>query len=203
MAGTVQYDVWAVTPEQSNTEYFKASATIASSGSIALLANNLGYNGTGYKVSITSDGVETGKTFTITGLRVGSNASNVSPQVETLSGPSAGIVYSANYYTSIQSISVNAASAGGVKIGFGGDIAFPRARIKSGFYLSASTAGTITLTAKPSNTVIMKLPTGGDATVHNIIIPGEGILTTKGSNDDYAVLTMSQVATSNITLFCG
>jgi len=154
-------------------------------------------------VSITSDGVETGKTFTITGLRVGSNASNRLPQVETLSGPSAGIVYSANYYTSIQSISVDAGSAGGVKIGFGGDMALPRARIKSGFYLSASTAGTITFTAKPSNTVILKLPTGGDTSVHNIIVPGEGVLTTKGSNDDYAVLTMSQVATSNITLFCG
>jgi hypothetical protein len=51
--------------------------------------------------------------------------------------------------------------------------------------------------------VAAQLPTGGDATVHNIIIPGEGILTTKGSNDDFAVLTMSQVATSNITLFCG
>lgn len=203
MAGTVQYDVWAVTPEQSNTEYFKASGTIASSGSIALLANNLGYNGTGYKISITSNGVETAKTFTITGLRVGSNASNRLPQVETLSGPSAGIVYSANYYTSIESISVNAGSAGGVKIGFGGDMALPRARIKSGFYLSASTAGTITFTAKPSNTVILKLPTGGDTSVHNIIVPGEGVLTTKGSNDDYAVLTMSQVATSNITLFCG
>jgi hypothetical protein len=82
-------------------------------------------------------------------------------------------------------------------------MALPRARIKSGFYLSASTAGTITFTAKPSNTVILKLPTGGDTSVHNIIIPGEGVLTTKGSNDDYAVLTMSQVATSNITLFCG
>lgn len=203
MAGTVQYDVWAVTPEQSNTEYFKASATIADSGSIALLANNLGYNGTGYKVSITSDGVETGKTFTITGTRVGSNADHVAPQVETLSGPSAGIVYSANYYTSIQSISVDAASAGGVKIGFGGDIAFPRARIKGGFYLSASTAGNITFTAKPSNTVILKLATGGDSNVHNIIIPGEGVLTTKGGQSDYAVLTMSQVATSNITIFCG
>jgi hypothetical protein len=203
MAGTMQYDVWAVTPEQSNTEYFKASATISSSGSIALLANNLGYNGTGYKVSITSDGADANKTFTITGTRVGSNASHVAPQVETLSGPSASIVYSANYYTSIQAISVDAGSAGGVKIGFGGDIAFPRVRIKGAIYLSASTAGTITLTAKPSNTVILKTPTGGDTSVHNVIIPSEGILTTKGSNDDYAVLTMSQVATSNITIFCG
>ena len=203
MAGTIQYDVWAVTPEQSNTEYFKASATIAASGSINLLANNLGYNGTGYKVSITSNGVETGKTFTITGTRVGGLGVDAAPKAETLSGPSAGIVYSTHYYTSIQSISVNAASAGGVKIGFGGDMALPRTRIKSAVYLSASTAGTITITAKPSNVVILKTPTGGDTSLHNIIIPAEGILTTKSGNDNYAVLTMSQVATSNITLFCG
>jgi hypothetical protein len=203
MAGTIQYDVWAVTPEQSNTEYFKASATIAASGSINLLANNLGYNGTGYKVSITSNGVETGKTFTITGTRVGGLGVDAAPKAETLLGPSAGIVYSTHYYTSIQSISVNAASAGGVKIGFGGDMALPRTRIKSAVYLSATTAGTITITAKPSNVVILKTPTGGDTSLHNIIIPAEGILTTKSGNDNYAVLTMSQVATSNITLFCG
>jgi len=203
MAGTMQYDVWAVTPEESNTEYFKASGTIASSGSIALLANNLGYNGTGYKVSITSNGADADKTFTITGTRVGGIAGGAAPQVETLSGPSATVVYSANYYSSIESISVDAGSAGGVKIGFGGDMALPRTRVKGAIYLSASTAGTITLTAKPSNTVILKAPSGGAAGVHNIIIPPEGILTTKSGNDDYAVLTMSQVSTSNITLFCG
>tara|TARA_R110000868_G_scaffold221658_6_gene473395 strand:+ start:360 stop:971 length:612 start_codon:yes stop_codon:yes gene_type:complete len=203
MAGTIQYDVWAVTPEQSNTEYFKASASIASSGSIALLATNLGYNGTGYKVSITSNGAEAGKTFTITGTRVGGLGVNAAPKAETLSGPSATVVYSANYYTSIQSISVDASSAGGVKIGFGGDMALPRTRVKSIAYLSASSAGTITITAKPSNVVILKVPTGGDTSMNNIVIPPEGILTTKSGNDNYAVLTMSQVATSNITLFCG
>lgn len=203
MAGTIQYDVWAVTPEQSNSEYFRASATIAASGSLNLLATNLGYNGTGYKVSITSNAVETTKTFTITGTRVGGLANDAAPKVETLLGPSAGIVYSTNYYTSIQSISVDAASAGGVKIGFGGDMALPRTRIKSAVYLSATTAGNITVTAQPSNVVILKTPTGGDTSLHNIIIPAEGILTTKSGNDNYAVLTMSQVATSNITLFCG
>jgi hypothetical protein len=201
---TMQYDVWAVTPEQSNDAYFKASGTIASSGSIALLANNLGYNGTGYKVSIASTGVETGKTFTIVGTRVGGTTGRgAAPQTETLSGPSAGIVYSANYYTSIQSISVDAASAGGVKIGFGGDMALPRTRVKSIVYLASGTAGTITLTAKPSNVAVLKTPSAGDSGVHNIIIPPEGILTTKSGDNDFAVLTMSQVATSNITLFCG
>lgn len=200
---TMQYDVWAVTPEQSNDAYFKASGTIASSGSIALLANNLGYNGTGYKVSITSNGVETGKTFTIVGTRVGGTAESAAPQTETLSGPSAGIVYSANYYTSIQSISVDAGSAGGVKIGFGGDMALPRTRVKGIVYLAAGTAGTITLTAKPSNVVILKTATPPSNSAHNVIIPPEGILTTKSANSDYAVLTLSQVATSSITLFCG
>ena len=200
---TMQYDVWAVTPEQSNDAYFKASGTIASSGNIALLANNLGYNGTGYKVSITSTGVETGKTFTIVGTRVGGTAGGAAPKTETLSGPSAGIVYSTHYYTSIERISVDAASAGGVKIGFGGDMALPRTRVKGIVYLAAGTAGTITLTAKPSNVAILKTPSAADSSVHNIIIPPEGILTTKSGNSDYAVLSLSQVATSNITLFCG
>jgi len=203
MAGTIQYDVWAVTPEQSNDAYFKASGSIASSGTINLLANNLGYNGTGYKVTITSNGVETAKNFTITGTRVGGTAGGAAPKVEVLAGPSAGIVYSTHYYTSIQSISVDAGSAGGVKIGFGGDMALPRTRVKSIVYLAAGTQGTITLTAQPSKVAILKTPSAGDSGVHNIIIPPEGILTTKSGNDDYAVLSLSQVATSNITLFCG
>ena len=59
-----QYDIWAVNPT-SDDDYFRTSATIAASGSIALLANDVGQYGTGYKVSITSDGADANKTFTI------------------------------------------------------------------------------------------------------------------------------------------
>jgi hypothetical protein len=197
---TIQYDVWAVTPD-SNDEYFRSSASIAASGSIPLLKNDMGYNGTGYKVSITSDGAESGTIFTITGVKVGAVGYD-GVVTETVNGPSATVVYSTNYYTQINSISISAASNGGVKIGYGGDLAFPRTRIKGLVYLSAATTGSITFTAQPSNRVILKVNTpASTSSAHDVMIPPEGILTTKSNQGDYAVMSLSQV--SDITVFCG
>lgn len=195
----MQYDLWSVSPT-SDDDYFRTSATISASGSIALLKNDLGVNGTGYKVSITSNGADSNKTFTITGVKVGAVGYD-GVVTETLSGPSASVVYSTNYYTRVNSISVSAASAGGVKIGFGGDLAFPRTRIKGVYFITAATAGTITFTAQPSSSVIMKLDTPADVGAQDLIIPPEGLLTTRGSNNDYAVLSLTEV--SKITVLCG
>lgn len=195
----MQYDIWSVSPT-SDDDFFRSSATISSSGSIALLKSDLGVNGSGYKVSITSDGADADKTFTITGVKVGAIGYD-GVVTETLSGPSASVVYSANYYTSISSISVDAASTGGVKIGFGGDLALPRTRIKGLYFVTAATAGTITITAKPSNSVVLKLDTPASVGAQDLMIPPEGLLTTRGSNSDYAVLSLSEV--SKITLLCG
>ena len=196
-----QYDVWAVNPT-SDDAYFRASATIAASGSIALLKANVGQYGTGYKVSITSDGADADKTFTITGVKVGAEGYD-GIVTESVTGPSASVVYSTNYYTSINSISVSAASAGGVKIGYGGDLAFPRTRIKQVLYVAAGTAGSITFTAQPNNTVILKLFTPADGTANDAMVPPEGILTTKSNSGrgDIAVLTLDQV--SKVTVICG
>jgi len=196
-----QYDVWAVNPT-SDDAYFRASATIAASGSIALLKTNVGQYGTGYKVSITSNGADANKTFTITGVKVGAEGYN-GIVTETVTGPSASVVYSTNYYTSINSISVSAASAGGVKIGYGGDLAFPRTRIKQVLYVAAGTAGSITFTAQPNNTVILKLFTPADGTANDAMVPPEGILTTKSNSGrgDIAVMTLDQV--SKVTVICG
>lgn len=195
----MQYDLWSVSPT-SDDDYFRTSATISASGNIALLKNDLGVNGTGYKVSITSNGADSNKTFTITGVKVGAVGYD-GVVTETLSGPSASVVYSANYYTRVNSISVNAASAGGVKIGFGGDLAFPRTRIKGVYFITAATAGTITFTAQPSSAVILKLDTPADIGAQDLMIPPEGLLTTRGSNNDYAVLSLTEV--SKITVLCG
>jgi hypothetical protein len=196
-----QYDVWAVNPT-SDDAYFRASATIAASGSIALLKTNVGQYGTGYKVSITSNGADANKTFTITGVKVGAEGYD-GIVTETVTGPSASVVYSTNYYTSINSISVSAASAGGVKIGYGGDLAFPRTRIKQVLYVAAGTAGSITFTAQPNNTVILKLFTPADGTANDAMVPPEGILTTKSNSGrgDIAVMTLDQV--SKVTVICG
>jgi hypothetical protein len=196
-----QYDVWAVNPT-SDDAYFRASATIAASGSIALLKTNVGQYGTGYKVSITSNGADANKTFTITGVKVGAEGYD-GIVTETVTGPSASVVYSTNYYTSINSISVSAASTGGVKIGYGGDLAFPRTRIKQVLYVAAGTAGSITFTAQPNNTVILKLFTPADGTANDAMVPPEGILTTKSNSGrgDIAVMTLDQV--SKVTVICG
>lgn len=196
-----QYDVWAVNPT-SDDAYFRASATIAASGSIALLKANVGQYGTGYKVSITSNGADADKTFTITGVKVGAEGYD-GIVTESVTGPSASVVYSTNYYTSINSISVSAASAGGVKIGYGGDLAFPRTRIKQVLYVAAGTAGSITFTAQPNNTVILKLFTPADGTANDAMVPPEGILTTKSNSGrgDIAVMTLDQV--SKVTVICG
>lgn len=194
-----QYDIWAVNPT-SDDDYFRTSSTIAASGSIALLANDVGQYGTGYKVSITSDGADANKTFTITGVKVGATGYD-GVVTETVTGPSATVVYSTNYYTRINSISVSAASTGGIKIGYGGDLAFPRTRIKQVIYVASSVAGSITFTAKPNNTTLLKIFTPADSTANDSMIPPEGILTTKSGNQDFAVLTLDQV--SKVTVLCG
>lgn len=194
-----QYDVWAVNPT-SDDDYFRTSATIAASGNIALLANDVGQYGTGYKVSITSNGADANKTFTITGVVVGATGYN-GVVTETVTGPSATVVYSTNYYTRVNSISISAASTGGIKIGYGGDLAFPRTRIKQVIYVASSVAGSITFTAKPNNTTLLKIFTPADSTANDSMIPPEGILTTKSGNNDFAVLTLDQV--SKVTVICG
>jgi len=194
-----QYDIWAVNPT-SDDDYFRTSATIAASGSIALLANDVGQYGTGYKVSITSDGADANKTFTVTGVKVGATGYD-GVVTETVTGPSATVVYSTNYYTRVNSISISAASTGGIKIGYGGDLAFPRTRIKQVIYVASSVAGSITFTAKPNNTTLLTIFTPADSTANDSMIPPEGILTTKSGNQDFAVLTLDQV--SKVTVLCG
>jgi hypothetical protein len=194
-----QYDIWAVNPT-SDDDYFRSSATIAASGNIALLANDVGQYGTGYKVSITSDGADANKTFTVTGVKVGATGYN-GIVTETVTGPSATVVYSTNYYTRVSSISISAASTGGVKIGYGGELAFPRTRIKQVIYVASSVAGSITFTAKPNNTTLLKLFTPADSTANDAMVPPEGLLTTKSGNNDFAVMTLDQV--SKVTVLCG
>jgi hypothetical protein len=196
-----QYDVWAVNPT-SDDDYFRASATIAASGNIALLANDLGQYGTGYKVAITSDGADANKTFTITGVIVGANGYD-GIVTETVTGPSATVVYSTNYYTRINSISVSAASTGGVKIGYGGNLAFPRTRIKGLLYISTSSEGSITFTAVPNNTIIFKVYTPGDDTANDAMVPPEGILTTKSNSGRGDIAVMSLENVTKVTVICG
>jgi hypothetical protein len=193
----MQYDVWAVSPD-SNDDYFFASGS--ASGTLSLLANDVGLNGTGYKVSITSDGVDSNKTFTISGVVVGAVGYD-GVVTESVTGPSAGVVYSTNYYTRVNSVAISATSTGNIKIGYGGDLAFPRTRIKGVYFVSNGSNGSIVFTAKPSNKVILNLAVPSGTLSQDMIIPGEGILTTKSANGDYAVMTLTNL--TNATIICG
>ena len=193
----MQYDVWAVSPE-SDDDYFFASGT--ASGTLSLLANDLGYNGTGYQVSITSDGADADKTFTVTGVKVGAVGYD-GLVTESVTGPSATVVYSTNYYTRVDSVAISASSTGNIKVGYGGDLAFPRTRIKGVYFVSNGASGSVVFTAKPNDTTILKLAVASGTLSQDMIIPGEGILTTKSKNGDFAIMTLTNV--TNATVVCG
>jgi hypothetical protein len=195
----MQYDVWAVTPE-SDDDYFFASGT--ASGNLSLLANDIGLNGTGYQVSITSDGVDSDKTFTVTGVKVGAVGYD-GVVTESITGPSAGVVYSTNYYTRVNAVSISATSTGNIKVGYGGDLAFPRTRIKGVYFVTNGALGAVRFIAKPSNKPLLTLVTPSGLLSQDMVIPGEGILTTKSGSGstDFAVLSTSSVV--SVTVICG
>jgi hypothetical protein len=195
---SMSFDVWAVNPGQSDDDYFYGSASIAAAGSLSLSGNTIGRNGWGYQLSITSDGADSATVFTVTGLAVG----NLDGQrtTEVLNGPSATVTYSSTYWSSVDSIVASSSSVGGVKIGFGGNLALPRTRIKSVYYV-AGTSGNITFTSQKSNTVVLRLGTPSGNVTGLAFVPPDGILTTKSGMNDFCVVVASGVVDS--TIFCG
>mgnify|MGYP001056479898 CR=1 FL=1 len=192
-------DIWAITPSTSAT-YYKASAAIVGAGSIPLLNNDAGPNGVGYKVSITSDDTETA-TFTIVGIKVGDLTDKFTTEV--VAGPDTETVTSTNYYAHVESITISDASVGDISIGTSGSLALPRTRVKGFYYVASAGAGSIKLNLNgPSGAELLNLATPASATVaQDMFLPGQGILTTRSSNTDYSVLTVTAV--TNVTLFCG
>ena len=66
---SMQFDVWAVNTGDSDATFFASNVT--TSGTVTLAASQIGNNGTGYKVSATSAGGDTGLNITVTGVPVG------------------------------------------------------------------------------------------------------------------------------------
>lgn len=198
---TMQYDVWSVSAD-SDVDYFRAAATIGAAGSLALLKVNLGTNGYGYKVSFTSDGNDSGITFTITGRQVGHIIGD--PVVtETVTGPNATTVFSTNYYSQVTSITVSGTSANSVSIGYGGNLALPRTRIKGLYYVGGGSAGSITVTSPNREFPLFKIatPDSADTFADSLFIPSEGVLVGGDAPNDYGVVTVSNV--TSYTLICG
>ena len=193
-----QTDVWAVTPSTSAT-VLRAAASVAGAGALTLLTGNVGTNGTGYKIRITSAGNDSGITFTITGQKVG-QLTGVTTEVVT--GGNATTADSTNYYATVSSIVASGASAGNVSVGTTGSLAFPRTRIKAVHYVGAANAGSIVFTLNSTSAVLLTIDTEGSATsAHTVDVPGEGVLIGKSAAQDFAVMALTQV--SKVTVFCG
>jgi hypothetical protein len=193
-------DVWAITPSTDDDRY-RADATVSAGGALALITNDAGVNGIGYKIDITSAGNDTGRTFTIVGQKVGDLTGTAT--TEEVTGANGGAATSTNFYSYIQSISVDDACAGNVKIGTTGSLALPRTRIRGFQYVGNSSAGSVVFNLNStSGAELLKVNTPASATVtQQMSIPGAGILTTRSNNTDFAIMTLTNVAL--ITVFCG
>jgi hypothetical protein len=194
---SMQFDVWAVNAGQSDDTFF--STNVAASGTVTLAANQIGNNGTGYKVSATSAADDSSLVITVTGIPVGRLDGGA--VTESFSGGSASVTYSTNYYNTITAISVDKVPAGSLAIGFGGDLALPRTRIKSVYYVAGGASGNITFTSQISSTVILGLTTPSATLTGLAFVPPDGILTTKNTVNDFCVVTTSNVG--GVTIFCG
>ena len=195
-------DVWAITPSTSATLY-RAAASIGEAGEIELLTNDAGVNGIGYKVIITSAADDSADTFTIVGQKVGDLTGTAT--TEEVPGADSTTATSTNFYSYIQSISVDGASTGNVSIGTVGSLALPRTRIRGFQYVAAASAGSIVFNLNStSGAELLKVNTpAGVGNTQQMSIPGAGILTTRSNNTDFAIMTLDQIGESLITVFCG
>ena len=196
----MQYDIWAINPDPDD-DILRTNASIAAAGALTLLTTSVSPYGTGYKIGITSAGNDSGITFTIVGIKVGDLTGANTTEVVT--GANVGVATSANFYTVVSRITASGASAGNVKIGSVGSLALPRTRIKGLYYVATASAGSIKFNLNGSTGALLlqvDTPTG-TAFSDSIIIPGEGILTTRNNRTDFAVMTLSEI--TSVTVFCG
>jgi hypothetical protein len=118
-----------------------------------------------------------------------------------VTGPNATTVYSTNYFSQVTSVSVSAATAGAITVGYGGDLALPATRIKGLYYLASGTAGTIIVTRNSDSQILLEIDTPASATqVNSLYMAAEGIRTAY-SNNDFA--TVSPTSVTAVTLICG
>ena len=197
----MQSDVFAITPSSDNNFYF-ASAT--ATGTISLLKSTPSRNGAGYKVSVqNSAGDDSSTSYNISGFVVGDlGASTVT---ETLAGgESAVTVFTTNYFAEVTNFAVAAGtSVGTIQVGYGGDIALPRTRIKAFNYAAPTAAGSITVTRDDNSTLpILEITSpAGIVESSHLTIPENGILTTGSNNNNYAIVSLTNI--TSLTLYCG
>ena len=194
-------DIWAITPSTSAT-LLKTAGSISGAGDITLLTNDVSPYGTGYKILFTCAGTDAGRTFTITGIKVGDLTGAYT--TEAVSGASADTSSSTNFYTYIDSISIDAASAGAVSIGTTGSLAFGRTRLKSLYYVGTASAGSIKFNVNSTSGALLlqiDTPTSAASFSDSVTIPELGILTQRSNSTDFAIMTLTNI--TNVTVFCG
>jgi hypothetical protein len=197
----MSFDIWAITPAPDD-DSLRVNASIAAAGVLTLITGNVSPYGTGYKIAITSAGNDSGITFTIVGIKVGDLRGDSTTEVVT--GANAGVATSTNFYTEIKSIRASGASAGNVKIGSVGSLAFPRTRLKSFYFVGTANAGSVKFNLNSSTGALLlqlDTPAGSGAFSDSVTIPSDGILTTRSGVSDFAVMTLTEV--TNVTVFCG
>lgn len=194
---SMQFDVWAVNTGASSDTFL--AANVAASGNITLANTQIGNNGTGYKVAAVAAGDESSLTITVTGVPVGRLDGGT--VTESFAAGSASITYSANYFNTVTAMSIDKAPTGSLSIGFGGNLALPRTRIKSVYFVANGASGNITFTSQSSNTVVLSLATPSAVLSNVAFVPPDGILTTKNTVNDFCVVTTSN--TGGVTIFCG
>ena len=146
------------------------------------------------KITITSAGDDSGKSFTIVGLDQDGNAAT-----ESLVGADTGVVTSAGYYTSITSITAVGNPAANVSAGTSNSVAAPifggRLRLKGLYAVNTATAGTITFReTSPTGNIRMQFATVASATTSEYPdVPDDGILFKDGGYIDYSPANMSSI----------
>lgn len=196
----MQTDNYAITYGVNDAK-LRAAADILGVGALDLLTTEVGPYGSGYKLAFTSAGLDAGITFTVVGYEVGNTSGNT--RTEVVTGADIGVATTTRYYSRIVSITASGASADTVAVGTTGSIALPRLRIKGVYYVGAASAGSIVVTAGDgSGKEVLNVPTPAAATVaESITVPGNGIVSTASISDEYALVTLTEVA--NVVFFCG
>ena len=149
------------------------------------------------KITITSAGDDSGISFTVVGLN-----ENGTAVTETVTGIDSGVATSANYYSSITSITAVGDPAANVSAGTANEIFATifggRMRLQGLYAVNTATAGTITFRdTSPTGAIRMQFNTVGSATSSEYPdVPDDGILFVGGGFLDYSAANMS-----SITLF--
>lgn len=188
-------DVWSVT-QQSDADFYVEAVTPVAGGPLTVANSVPARNGVGYQVTVTSDGADGGRTFTITGIGMDGNV-----LTEAITGPATTTVTGASYFVEVTGVSVDDATAGEITVGYGGNLALPATRIMHVYYEATASAGTITITRASDSAQLFYLPTPSAADhTDSMMMPGMGIRTAFAP-DDYATVATTNLVTLN--LMCG